>query len=199
MSRPLSDPHIGRPSLKLLFDLFPVILFFAAYKVKGILVATAVAIAASIAQVGWMYFVKKKVEPAALIGLAIIVLFGGATLILRNEAFIKWKPTALYLIFALILAVAQLGFRRNLMKSLMGTQLTLPERVWGRLNWAWAAFFAALAGLNLYVASTFPTATWVNFKLFGIMGLLVAFVIGQSFALAPYLKQQEQQPAQPKV
>lgn len=184
--------------VKLLIDLFPVILFFAAFKFKGIFVATAVAIVASIGQVAWMYFAKKKVEPVALIGLAVIVVFGGATLALRNETFIKWKPTVLYALFAGVLAVARYGFRRNPIKALMGAHMTLPEIVWDRLNVAWAVFFATLAGVNLFVAYTFSTDVWVNFKLFGIMGLIFAFVIGQSYVLAPYMKQ-EQPPSPPVV
>jgi intracellular septation protein len=186
--------------VKLLVDLFPVILFFVAFKIKGIFVATAVAIVASVAQVGWMYFAKKRVEPAALIGLVVIVVFGGLTILLKNETFIKWKPSVLYTLFALILLVGQVGFGRNFMQVLLGAQMPLPRVVWDRLNVAWMAFFAALAGANLYVAYHFPTAAWVNFKLFGIMGLIFLFVIGQSVVLAPYLKdQKEPQSAPPQV
>ena len=126
--------------------------------------------------------------------LGIIVVFGGATLFLHDETFIKWKPTVLYWLFALILAGAALT-GRNLIRKLMGAQMELPGAVWNRLNWSWTAFFAVMGCVNLYVAGNYSTETWVNFKLFGSMGLMLVFVIGQALYLARHVQEpQEKQP-----
>ncbi|TAK45177.1 MAG: septation protein A [Betaproteobacteria bacterium] len=174
--------------MKFLFDLFPVILFFAAFKVTDIYVATGVAIAATFVQVGWLKLRRRRVEPMLWASLAIIVVFGGATLALRDETFIKWKPTVLYWLFATVLAGAALLFRRNLIRAVMGAELKLPEPVWTRLNWSWALFFALMGALNLYVAFNYSTDLWVNFKLFGGTGLMLLFVIGQALFLARHIE-----------
>jgi intracellular septation protein len=175
--------------MKFLFDLFPVILFFIAFKVSGIYVATGVAIAATFAQIGWLLFRGRKVDTMLWVSLAIIVLFGGATLWLQDETFIKWKPTVLYWLFGAVLAGATLIFRRNLIRKLMEEQITLPDRVWRQLNASWIGFFAFMGAANLFVAYSFPTDTWVNFKLFGGMGLMLAFVVAQSLLLAKYVQE----------
>jgi intracellular septation protein len=177
--------------MKFLFDLFPVILFFVAFKVSGIYVATGVAIAATFAQIGWLLFRGRKVDTMLWVSLAIIVLFGGATLWLQDETFIKWKPTVLYWLFGAVLAGATLVFRRNLIRKLMEEQVSLPDRVWGQLNASWIGFFALMGAANLIVAYNFPTDTWVNFKLFGGMGLMLAFVVGQSLLLAKYIEEKK--------
>lgn len=177
--------------MKFLFDLFPVILFFIAFKFTGIYVATGVAIVATFAQVGWLKIRGKKVEPMLWVSLAIIVVFGGATLFLQDETFIKWKPTVLYWMFALTLSVSQFFFRRNLMRSVMGAQLQLPDAAWVRLLWSWVGFFSLMGVLNLYVAFNYSTDEWVNFKLFGGMGLMLLFVIAQAMFLAKYMQQEE--------
>jgi intracellular septation protein len=174
--------------MKFLFDLFPVILFFAAFKATDIYVATGVAIAATFAQVAWLKLRRRRVEPMLWASLAIIVVFGGATLLLRDETFIKWKPTVLYWLFAAVLAGAVLFFRRNLVRAVMGAELKLPEPVWARLNWSWVTFFAAMGALNLFVAFNFSTDLWVDFKLFGGMGLMLLFVLGQALFLARYVE-----------
>lgn len=177
--------------MKFLFDIFPVLLFFAAFKLWGIYTATAVAIAATVAQVAWSWMRHRKVDNMLWVSLAIIVVFGGATLWLRDEAFIKWKPTVLYWMFAAILLVSALLFRKNLIRAMMEKQLTLPDAVWRRLNLSWAVFFAAMGAANLYVAFHFPTEFWVNFKLFGGIGLMVAFVIAQGLMLSRYVESEE--------
>ena len=177
--------------MKFLFDLFPVILFFIAFKVSGIYVATGVAIAATFAQIGWLLFRGRKVDTMLWVSLAIIVLFGGATLWLQDETFIKWKPTVLYWLFGAVLAGASLVFRRNLIRKLMEEQVSLPDRVWGQLNASWIGFFALMGAANLIVAFNFATDTWVNFKLFGGMGLMLAFVVGQSLLLAKYIEEKK--------
>ncbi len=173
--------------MKFLFDLFPVLLFFIAFKIAGIFVATAVAVAASLLQVAYLMIRRRKIEPMIWISLIIVVLFGGATLILHDETFIKWKPTILYWVFALVLGGSQWLLGKNLMRSLMGRQLELPERPWLVLNWSWAGFFAVMGAINLWVAFNYPTDTWVNFKLFGATGLMLVFVIAQGIYLARFV------------
>ncbi|MEK6594083.1 MAG: septation protein A [Pseudomonadota bacterium] len=172
--------------MKFLFDLFPVILFFAAFKIYGIYAATAIAIAATFIQIGWVWFRHRKVENMLWVSLAVIVVFGGATLIFQNETFIKWKPTVLYWLFGGVLGVAAAGFRKNLIRAMMEKQMTLPDPVWSRLLVSWIAFFAMMGALNLYVAYNFSTDAWVNFKLFGGMGLMLVFVVLQAFMLAKH-------------
>ena len=174
--------------MKFLFDLFPVVLFFIAFKVYGIYVATTVAIVASLLQVGWTWLRHRKVDKMLWVGLAVIVVFGGATLLLQNEMFIKWKPTVLYWLFAAVLAVAVLAFRKNLIRAMMEAQVTLPEAVWGRLLASWIVFFALMGALNLLVAYNFSTDTWVNFKLFGGMGLMLVFILLQALVLARHIE-----------
>ena len=188
--------------MKFLFDLFPVILFFAAFKFADIYVATGIAIAATFAQIGWLKLRGRKVEPMMWVTLAIIVVFGGATLFLHDDNFIKLKPTVLYWIFAAVLAGAPLA-GKNPIKSVMGSQMQLPDHVWGRLNWSWACFFAVMGAVNLWVAFYVPAEwhltkeeadnIWVNFKLFGGMGLMLVFVIAQAVYLSRHI-QEEQQP-----
>jgi intracellular septation protein len=206
--------------MKLLFDLFPVILFFAVFKFAGaqpdaaqafaaqylmflvadgeitakqapILLATAVAILATLGQVLWLLLRRRHVDTMLWVSLVIIVVFGGATIYFHDEMFIKWKPTVLYWCFALALLGAQLLMRKNLIRSLMGKQMSLPDLVWDKLNLAWSTFFAAMGALNLYIAFNFPLELWVNFKMFGFIALMIAFVIAQTIYLSRYLKEPE--------
>ena len=179
--------------MKFLFDLFPIILFFVAFKFAGIYVATATAIAATFAQIAWLKLWRRKVDTMMWVSLAIIVVFGGATLALQDETFIKWKPTVLYWLFGATLAGAQLLWRRNLIRAMLGEQVTLPESAWSQLNWSWIGFFAFMGAANLYVAFNYSTDTWVNFKLFGGMGLMLVFVVLQAVFLARHVQEKEQQ------
>ena len=177
--------------MKFLFDLFPVILFFIAFKLQGIYVATAVAIAASFGQIGWLWLRGRKIDAMLWVSLAIIVVFGSATLLLHDETFIKWKPTVLYWLFAAVLSASALVFHKNLIRAMLGEKIHLPDPAWSRLNFSWVGFFFCMGFLNLYVAFNYPTDTWVNFKLFGGMGLMLAFVIGQGLFLAKYVEEKE--------
>ncbi|THF55858.1 septation protein A [Pseudothauera rhizosphaerae] len=203
--------------MKFLFDLLPVILFFAVYKLAGanedaafqlaalwlgdgigarqapILLATAIAILATFGQIAWVWTRHRKVDTMLWVSLAIIVVFGGATLLFHNPTFIKWKPTALYWLFGGVLAVSALAFRRNIIRRMLEAQIRLPDAVWERLNLAWASFFLVMGALNLYVAYSFSEEAWVNFKLFGGMGLMFAFVLAQGFFLSRYLEEDPQQ------
>lgn len=200
--------------MKLLFDLLPVILFFGAYKFAGaspdtahqlaagwlgdgisasqapILIATAVAIIATFGQIAWVWLRHRKVDTMLWVSLAIITVFGGATLFFHNPTFIKWKPTALYWLFAIVLAISDLMLGRNLIRKMLEAQVRLPDAIWSRLNLAWATFFALMGVLNLYVAYTFTEEAWVNFKLFGGMGLMLLFVIAQGFYLSRHITEE---------
>ena len=177
--------------MKFLFDVFPVVLFFVAFKLYDIYVATGVAIAATIIQVGWTWLRGRKVENMVWVSLAVIVVFGGATLVLQDETFIKWKPTVLYWLFGTALTVAALGFRKNLIRSMMEAQVTLPDSIWNRLLASWIAFFVAMGVINLFVAYNFSTDAWVNFKLFGGIGLMLVFVVLQALMLSRYIEEKK--------
>src|SRR3954468_19620939 len=177
--------------MKFLFDLLPVAFFFVAIQIWDIYVATAVAIAATCAQVGWLMLRKKKVEPMLWASFGIIVVFGGLTLYLRDKNFILWKPTVLYWLFGGVLAGGAL-FGRNLVRSVLSEQMKLPERIWTRLNWSWVGFFAVMGVVNLYVAYNYSEKIWATFKLFGGMGLMLLFVIPLSLILARYMQDEQQ-------
>ena len=179
--------------MKLLFDLFPVILFFAAFKFQGIYVATAVAIAATIIQIIWTKLRHGKVDTMLWVSFAIIGVFGGATLLLHDETFIKWKPTVLYWMFSAILLVSNILFKKNLMRSLLQEKIALPLHVWHRLNLSWSLFFAVLGFINLYVAFNYSTDSWVNFKLFGFTGLMLVFILGQGAWLSKYVDEKKEE------
>jgi len=176
--------------MKFLFDLLPVVLFFVAFKLADIYVATAVAIATSVLQVAWLKLRGQRVHGMLWASLAIIAVFGGATLALQDETFIKWKPTVLYWLFGAVLAGSAL-MRRNLVRSVLSQEMQLPDVVWRRLNLTWIAFFIFMGAANLYVAFNYPTDLWVNFKLFGGMGLMLLFVVGQAFVLARYVEDKQ--------
>lgn len=188
LSNPDNAPIAAvRPFMKFAFDLFPVVLFFAAFKLQGIYVATAVAIAATVVQIGWVWFRHRKVDAMLWVSLAVIAVFGGATLLLHDETFIKWKPSVLYWLFGGVLLVAQVFFGRNLIRAVMGRELRLPDDIWNKVNVSWVVFFAAMGIVNLLVAYNFDTETWVNFKVFGGLGLTLAFVLLQALALARFV------------
>ena len=174
--------------MKLLLDFFPIALFFVAFKLWGIYVATAVAIVATIGQIAWLRYSTGKVEAMNWLSLGIIVVFGGATILAHDETFIKWKPTVLYWLMAASLAGGLLLFRKNLLKSLMGAQLELPEAAWRAMTWSWTGFFTVMGVVNLWVAYHFDTDTWVNFKLFGGLGLMALFIVAQALYLGRYIK-----------
>ena len=182
-----------------LADYFPLILFFVAFKLAGIYVATAVAIAASVIQIAYFRWRKGRVATIHWLSLAIIVVFGGATLLLHDETFIKWKPTVLYWLFAATLLIGRVVFRRNLISALL-KDLTLPDPVWARITWGWVAFLATMGAANLYVAFSLApavcaspecaTAFWVNFKVWGGIGLFMLAAVGTVASVARYLPEQ---------
>lgn len=197
--------------MKLLFDLFPVILFFATYKLAGgssddssciasaaadpsgiagspILLATVVAILATFAQVGWLMLRKRKVDKLLWVSLGIITVFGGATLYFRDPGFIQWKPTILYWLFACALLLTQALGGKNLIRSAMESQIALPDPIWARLNVAWGVFFALLGVANLAAAKHFSCNGWVSFKLYGLTGIMFVFMLAQGMMLSKYIE-----------
>jgi len=178
--------------MKLLVDFFPILLFFLVFKTLGIYAATAVAIVATVAQIAWLRWRNGRVEAMQWLSLGVIVVFGGATLVAQDDTFIKWKPTVLYWLMGGGLLVAEYVFKRNGIRALMGSQLDLPDNVWRHLLHAWAGFFSVMGVINLWVAYHFDTDTWVNFKLFGGLGLMVLFVLGQAVYLSKHMQQDDE-------
>lgn len=183
--------------MKLFFDFLPIVLFFVAYKlgggeysfngemvqVDGIYAATAVMIVATLFQVSFTWLRHRTVERAHLITLVLVIVLGGLTLWLQNPDFIKWKPTAVNWLFALVFIAAYLFTDKSLLERMMAQHIQLPNKVWSRLNMAWILFFVGSGLANLYVAFNYDEATWVNFKLFGMLGLTIVFIIAQSVYL----------------
>ena len=204
-------------AMKILFDFLPIALFFGMFKyaegnrdwaaatatewlgfmVAGgivgpaeapVLLATVVVIVGTFAQILWLKVSGKKVDTMLWVSLGLVTALGGATIYFHNESFIKWKPTVLYWVMGSALLLGQLVFKKNGIKSVMGTQMNLPDSVWRVVNFSWVGFFALMGLLNLYVAFNFETSTWVNFKLFGGIGLMVLFVMVQAIYLNKHIK-----------
>ncbi|KTD82386.1 septation protein A [Legionella waltersii] len=173
--------------MKLLFDFFPIVLFFIIYKIYGIYIATAVAMVASITQVLFYRLKFQHFEKMHLISLAIILVLGAATLFFQNPWFIKWKPTGIYWLSALIFYTSAYIGTKPLIQKMMDSNVTLPSKIWYRLNYAWSLFFIVMGALNLYVAYNFDTDAWVNFKLFGGVGFTFLFVLIQAFYLTKHM------------
>jgi len=172
--------------MKILIDFFPILLFFGAYKMYDIYIGTAVLMAATVLQMGLIYRIDRKLQGMHKITLALILVFGTLTLVLHDERFIKWKPTVLYAAMAIGLALAVWVYKKNFLKMLLGSQLSLPEPVWMRLNLIWVAYCAFMAALNGFVAAYYSTEAWMNFKLWGYAFPLV-FIVAQGFYIARYI------------
>jgi intracellular septation protein len=206
--------------MKFLFDLFPVILFFIAFKTtesrpqvaadligpllgaiglgaaipleqSPILLATLVVMLATAAQIAWVWFRHGRVDKMLWVSLVLVVFFGGLTIALHDPTFITWKPTVLYWIFAGVLLFSATFMKKNLIRGMLEEQMSLPEAIWFRLNLAWAVFFVCLGAANLFIARNFPLDVWVNFKLFGGMGLMFAFIVAQGLFLAKYAEDKQ--------
>lgn len=173
--------------MKLLFDFFPIVLFFLAYKFFDIYTATAIAMAASVCQVGFYRLKFQHFEKMHVISLIIIVVLGGATLFFHNPWFIKWKPTGIYWLSAVIFLGSSFIGSKPLIQKMMDGNVKLHSKIWHRLNTAWAGFFVLMGALNIYVAYNFDTNTWVNFKLFGGIGFTLIFVLIQAFYLTKHI------------
>lgn len=176
---------------KLLFDFFPLVLFFVAFKVADIYVATWVAIGCSVLQILWLKLRGRPIEATNWMNVIIIVIFGGATIYFHNDTFVKWKPTVLYWMFALILLGSRLLMNKNVLRKMLATQMSLPDRIWDRLSDTWAGFFLFAGALNLFVAFSgyFTLDQWAAFKAFGMTVLLVIFAIAQSVWLGRHMQE----------
>lgn len=172
--------------MKFFYDIFPVLLFFIAYKFAGIYVATGVAMAASALQIAIQWIKYRKLEWMAVMTCLIILIFGGATLIFHDAIFIKWKPTVIYWLFAVVFMFSQcLG--KPLIRKMLQQNIILPDYAWQKLNISWTLFFLVIGGCNLYIAYHFSTNTWVNFKVYGLLGCTIIFIVAQAFYLARFV------------
>lgn len=205
--------------MKLLLDFLPIVLFFITFKWAGanpeqaqstltgilgpfaegglpaaqlpILAATVVAIAATVLQIVYQKATGKKVENMQWVGLALIVVFGGATLILQDETFIKWKPSILYWAMGTGFLIAKF-FGKNPIRAMMKGQVEMPDFAWNTLLYSWVAFFALMGSLNIFVAYSFSTDIWVDFKLFGSLGATIIFIFAQGFYMSRHMKPETQ-------
>ncbi len=175
------------PAMRFLIDFFPIALFVAAYKMADIYTATAVLMVATLVQTGIIYTIDRKLQTLQKVTLVLILVFGALTLFLQDERFIKWKPTVLYASMAIVLAAALWIWKKNFLKLLLGSQLSLPDDVWARLTVAWVGYFLFMAAINAYVAAYYSTEDWVNFKLWGYV-FPVVFIVGQGLYISRFLK-----------
>jgi intracellular septation protein len=202
--------------MKFLLDFLPILLFFVTFNVAEkhaeqaatlasdwfgfmvsggvvgakeapVLLATVVVIVATLLQVLILKLRGRRVDTMLWVSLVLVTVLGGATIWFHSEAFIKWKPTLLYWVMSAAFLLSPLVGGKNLLKVLLGEQMELPNAIWQRLNWAWVLFFALMGVLNLWVAFNFETSTWVNFKLFGGMGLMLVFTVAQGLYLQRHM------------
>ncbi len=171
-----------------LLDFLPLFAFYLAFWLGGIYAATLTGMVASAATIAWMLLRRQPVRPMAWVSFGLIVVFGGATLLLHDERFIKWKPTVLYWVFMLVLGLAPRVAGRNPIRLLLSRELRLPDHVWARLNDSWAVFFGLLGLANLYIAAHYSTPVWATFKVFGTLGLMLVFVVVQGVLLSRHLQ-----------
>jgi intracellular septation protein len=212
--------------MKLLLDFLPILLFFGTYKyaeahkdwaavfatehfgfmVSGgmvgeqeapVLLSTLVVIAATALQVAWLKTRGKKIDTMLWVSLGLIVVLGGATVWFHNETFIKWKPSVLYWVMALALWASANLFGKDILRQMLGDQLKLPDPIWKRLTLLWCAFFAVMGVINILVAYNFSTDSWVNYKLFGGTGLMIAFMIGQGLYVSRHIEEEADAGANP--
>jgi intracellular septation protein len=203
--------------MKFLLDFLPIILFFGTFKLAdahadaaarfatdhlgfavsggvvgpaeaAVLLATIVVIVATLLQIALLLLLRRKVDTMLWVTFALIAVLGGATVWFHNPTFIKWKPSALYWAMAIVFWASQTLFGKNVLKSLVGEQLELPDAIWRRLNLAWIAFFGLMGIANLYVAYNYSTSTWASFKVFGLTGLMLVFMLAQGAYVARYLE-----------
>lgn len=173
--------------MRFLIDFFPIVLFFVAFKMQDIYVATAVLMGATVVQTLLIYGIDRRLQTLQKVTLLLVLIFGALTLVLQDERFIKWKPTVMYACLALVLGAALWGWKKNFLQILLGGQLKLPDGIWGRLTIAWVLYFLFMAGINAYVAAFFSTEAWVHFKLWGYV-FPVMFIVGQGLYISRHMK-----------
>lgn len=175
-----------------IFEYIPLIVFFIFYKFADIYWATGSLIVTSAIQIGYYLLKKEPIPKRNLIFFGLILIFGGLTIFFHDDAFLKWKVTIINALFAVVLIVSQVVFKKNLIKEMLSEGLSLPDNIWTKLNLAWALFFLLCSLLNIYIAYNFSLETWVNFKVFGLMAMTFVFAIGSILALYKYLPKEEE-------
>lgn len=184
--------------MKFLFDFLPVIIFFICYYLFGIYKATAALVIVSILLILISWLKNRRVDGMLLATCSLAIVLGSITIILKNDIFIKWKPSVIYWLFSCVFLVSQFVSSKPVVQRMLQKNLKLPDRVWTRLNASWIIFFALMGFANLYVVYNFSTEIWVNFKVFGIMGMTLLFVIIQSIVLSKYIESPDGTPSEPK-
>ncbi len=191
--------------MKQLAEFIPIALFFIVYQLDGesmslggwaytfdgIFSATAVLMAATLVQVGLGWALTRQLEKRALWMLLAVLVFGGATLLLRNQMFIQWKPTIFNWALALAFGASQFIGDKNLMERTLGSQIHLPKAAWNKLNLLWVANFAIVGALNLVVAYGFSEATWVSYKLYSAIGFTLLLTVLTALLISPHLKDEQ--------
>lgn len=182
--------------MKLFLDFLPIVIFVAVYKyTDDIIIATAALIPATIVTIAYSWFKERKVEKMQLVTLVLVILMGGATVIFQDKAFIQWKPSVVNWIFAVAFLGSHFIGKKTVVERIMGSQIELKKSIWNTLNLAWVVFFTFMGIINLYVAFNFSEATWVNFKLFGMLGLTFVFIIAQGVYISINAKSDETPPS----
>lgn len=175
--------------MKLLLDFFPVAIFFAVYHyTKDMILATAILIPATLVQVGIIWFKTRKIEKMHIVTLVLIIVMGGATVLLQDKTFIQWKPTVVNWLFAAAFLGSYFIGNKPLIQRMLGSQIELTQPLWNKLNAYWSIFFIAMGAVNIFVFSYFSEEAWVNFKLFGMLGLTLVFIIAQGVWLTRHIK-----------
>ena len=177
--------------MKLLLNILALLLFFGAYILThDIFIATILAVVAGIIQASITFLMKGRMDVMQAVSLALIIIFGGLTIVLQNDWFIKFKPTALFWLISLTMLFGRLT-NKNILRAIMGKEIKLPDPIWNEMMWVWTVFFALLGGSNLWVAWNFSTDTWVTYKVFGVMGLMVLFFIAQAIYMQGVINDME--------
>ena len=178
--------------MKQFFDFIPLLVFFAVYKFYDIYTATAALMVVTVLQIAITWFTLRKLEKMHLITLGMVLVFGGFTLFFHDDAFIKWKVTVINLLFSAALLVSQFVLKKPLIKRMLGKEMQLPDAIWSRVNLAWAGFFAVAAATNTYIAFHLPQEVWVNFKVFGLLGMTLLFTVATVFYLYRHLPAEQE-------
>ena len=179
--------------MKQFFDFIPLLVFFAVYKFYDIYTATAALMVVTVLQIAITWFTLRKLEKMHLITLAMVLVFGGFTLFFHDDVFIKWKVTVINLLFSAALLVSQFVLKKPLIKQMLGKEMQLPDAIWSRVNLAWAGFFAVAAATNTYIAFHLPQEVWVNFKVFGLLGMTLLFTVATVFYLYRHLPAEQEE------
>lgn len=175
--------------MKLILDFLPIVIFFVVYKFTGDLVtATAVLIPATMIQIAYIKWSTGKVEKMHLVTLIMVIFFGGLTVLLKDGVFIKWKPTVVNWLFAVVFLGSQFIGKKTVVQRIMESGVKMPEHAWRGLNLVWVGFFTVMGLVNLYVAFNFSEEVWVDFKLFGMLGLTIVFIVVQGFYIVRHME-----------